>query len=867
MKSLTKQTSWKTLYTIPALILMVLLYVFVWISGRSLFMGSDGFTMQYTATMYFKEFWGAFLTGDFIQMDLTIGEGLNPMLTMGYYGLTDPLNIIFSFAHESNVFVLYAINMLLRWWLCGFCAGLYLKTRTDNDKAVATGALIYAFSGFMLIWQFCPAILSTGYLFPLLLLTFERAMKQRKYVAFVLVSTLAYLTNYYMAILMSMAILVYAILLIVHNCRKTKGIHRENVNVYLHTALSHAVGLMLSAWMLVPMIIYFMSGTRVEAAHTFSPFFFEGKYYLDALISFFTPSAGATAFFTQTPKLIVSISPLLIPIILLALQKQKRSLISIGTTILCIVMACVPLCAQITSMTGYPVHRWTFVLSMVLCMCYVKHIEKLEKLSVTQKAITCILLLLSAVFNFWNIHTAAAVMNVLVTIVACVAVIKPSVKAFYRATCVICAIMMFAWVLGAENLANFMFRGVWRDPSYNVLSVYEEQLKDNDLNNRVSWIAHAGNTNSGTVHGIYTNHISWNSLPAGVNYYNQYVQQYPTISAAYWPLNHDARQAYHMLGATKYFIADIQTAAPYAFNLVYSDDVYSIWESTYDTSIGYGFTEKMSLQQFKTLNAAQQQIALMRYAIVDENCESIDMETYELKYTTKDGKIVVEVPEYTELYMTCNATTNKNFYEILLKDPEWWSQYPNGLEYWKTTVTVTAVGASRTVSELLSVRHPNTYPSYYAPQKTVCFGSALNGTVTFEWDVQDSVMVSDIKLYAIPLGEYDNAIVNFEKNTLQNATDNNGTITGTINAAEDMVMQIAVPYQKGWQAYVDGVPVDIFASGVQYIGFNVTAGEHNVELRYETPGMSLGVIMALFGILALGANIGITVYKKKKMAA
>jgi uncharacterized membrane protein YfhO len=352
MKSLTKQTSWKTLYTIPALILMVLLYVFVWISGRSLFMGSDGFTMQYTATMYFKEFWGSFLAGDFIQMDFTVGEGLSPMLTMGYYGLTDPLNIIFSFAHESNVFVLYAINMLIRWWLCGFCAGLYLKTRTDNDKAVATGALIYAFSGFMLIWQFCPAILSTGYLFPLLLLTFERAMKQRKYVAFVLVSALAYLTNYYMAILMSMAILVYAILLIVQNWRKTKGIHRDNVKVYLHTALSHAVGLMLSAWMLVPMIIYFMSGTRVEAAHTFSPFFFEGKYYLDALLSFFTPSAGATAFFTQTPKLMVSISPLLIPIILLAPQKQKRSLISIGTTILCIVMACVPLCAQITSMTG-----------------------------------------------------------------------------------------------------------------------------------------------------------------------------------------------------------------------------------------------------------------------------------------------------------------------------------------------------------------------------------------------------------------------------------------------------------------------------------------------------------------------------------
>ena len=865
MKLQNKQSSWITLYTIPALIMMCLLYAFVWITGRSLFMGNDGFTMQYTMTMYFKEFWTSVMSGDFIHMDLTIGEGLSPLLTMGYYGLTDPLNTLFFAANEQNVFVLYTINMLLRWWFCGFCAGLYIKQHTQNTKVVATGALIYAFSGFMMIWQFCPTIIATGYLFPLLLLTFERAMRQQKYVGFILTSMVAYLTNYYMAILMSMAILVYAILWIVQGWITTKRMAKPELLTYTHTALSHAAGIAMSAWMLVPMIIYFLSGTRTEVHTTFSQFFFSPQYYLDAFVSFFTPNAGATAFFTQTPKLMISISPLLIPVILLAFQKKKHSVITAGMTVVCILLAGIPFVTSLVSLTGYPVHRWTFVLSIALCVCYAKHAEKTEQLTIKHKIIACVLMLLCAAGNFWNIQTAAAIINCIITVIACIVVLKPSVKAWYRATCFVCALMMFAWVLGAENISNFMFRGVWKDPNYNILDTYEQQLSENDINHRVTWIAHGGNVNSGTLRNKYTNHISWNSLPAGANDYNQFVQQYPTLLSSYWPANLNSRFAPHVLGAAKYFIAAPENTAPYNFEMVHTG-AYNIWEAKHETSIGYGFTEKMSLSQFNTLNIAQKQVALLRYAIVDEECPAISIDDMELEYTINDKHITVNVPENVELYLVCNADIQLNTYELLWKSPEWWSTYPNGLRYNEAIINIAAHNTDKQLKQQINVRHPDTYPSYYAPERVVCFGTALSGAVTIDLEYANSVQVNELRIYAVPLTEYDKALISLQNNLLTNAKEKQGVITGNINAPQAMTLQIAVPYQEGWQAYVDGQPVDTFASGVQYIGLEVPAGEHSITLQYQTPGWNVGVIATIVGIVALLGNLGLAYYRKRKAA-
>ena len=863
----TKKKSWIAAYSIPALLIMCLLYTFVWMTGRSLFMGSDGFTMQYTATMYFKEFWSNAFAGNFLHMDFTVGEGLSPMLTMAYYGLTDPMNALFCFVTDDNVFILYAINMLIRWFLCGFCAALYLKRHTSDVKVIATGALIYAFSGFMLIWQFCPAVLATGYLFPLLLLTFEKAMTEKKYLGFVFVSALAYLTNYYTAILMSMAIFVYAVLWIVHNWKNSKRVAKENVLTYVHTAMAHATGLMLTAWMLVPMIIYFTNGTRTDAAHTFSWLYYDPKYYFDALVGMFTANAGATAFFTQTPKLMISCSPLLIPVLIATFKNKQHNIKSVGITIMCILLACIPLFAEITSLTGYPVHRWTFVMSLVLCVCYVKHMETVERLNVKHRLIACVLIIACAIGTFWTIQPAAAVINIVMAVIACIATLRPSVKGFYRATCLICALLVFSWVLGAENISNYMFRGVWSDPQYNLIETHQEYISDNGINNRLSWIGHTGNTNSGTLQGVYTNHISWNSLPAGANEYNEHTQQYPTLLASYWPTSYNGRASSYMLGSSKYFIAQTGAEAPYGFEVLATGEDFTVWQNKYQTSVGYGFTQCMSKQQFDTLDIAQKQIALMRYAIVDTECAEIEMPNFELPATKTENGYILNVPANTELYISCEARAVENVYELLVKGPDWWSRYPEELKYNDAIAVITASNGDKQTTAKLQIKHPDAYPSYYAPNRTVCLGCNVTGDVTVIMNHSDILDITDVRFFALPVSEYDEAMEALQTNLLTNATVSNNMLTGVLHAEKDMILQVAVPYQDGWKAYIDGVETEIFASGVQYIGLEVSAGTHNIELRYIEPGFEAGVIITSTGALLTASSVAILIYKRRKKVA
>ena len=827
-----------------------------------MFMGNDGYTMQYTMTMYFKKFWNNALSGNFVHMDMTIGEGLSPMLTMAYYGLTDPVNTIFFAATKENVLVLYAFNMFIRWFATGACAGIYLSTKSSNKKIIATGALIYAFSGYMLVWQFCPAVLATGYLFPLLLLTIDKALKEKKYVGFVLVTTLAYLTNYYTAILMSVALCFYALFWIIRNIRQTKVLTKERVITCLHTICAHATGLALVAWMLIPMIVYFTSGTRTDNYATFSWWHYELKYYLDALINMFTPCAGASAFFSQTPKLIISCSPLLIPVFLLALQHAKRNIMTIGTSIAVVLLITVPLFAEITSLTGYPVHRWTFLASLLFALCYVKHAEKVQQLTIVQKIIACAIVILSAIGNFWNAPTAAAIINCVISCIVGIVIIKPSVKVFYRATCIICVLLSLGWLVGAEEIMHYLSRRIWSDPQYNLITINDQYLAD-DINNRVAWIGHAGNVNTGVTTNTYTNHVSWNSLPYGANYYNQYTQQYPTISSSYWPINHNGRLSTHLLGATKYFITDGNTTVPYNYELLHSGDRYKVWAAKHHTSVGYGFIQTMSLTQFNSLNIAQKQVALMNYAVIDENCEEIAIQSYKINATKNGNSYTVNLPEHTELYMVCTAESTENVYDILLHHPQWWQTYTQGLNHQDQVIAITASNETGGITRNITARHPNAYPSYYAPERTVCFGSALSGQVTITLEYSDIIDIQDVQFFALPLGEYDDAITKLTPNMVD-MSESNGILTGTIDAAQDMAIQIAVPYQKGWHAYIDGNEVDTFAVGVQYTGFNISEGKHNIELKYEEPGFTAGAICTAIGALVLSANVGVWIYKRRK---
>lgn len=65
----------------------------------------------------------------------------------------------------------------------------------------------------------------------------------------------------------------------------------------------------------------------------------------------------------------------------------------------------------------------------------------------------------------------------------------------------------------------------------------------------------------------------------------------------------------------------------------------------------------------------------------------------------------------------------------------------------------------------------------------------------------------------------------------------NGEIRGVVNATEDRpVLFTSIPYEKGWQAYVDGVPAKVLTSlNGSFIALALTPGAHEILLSYEPP--------------------------------
>lgn len=86
-------------------------------------------------------------------------------------------------------------------------------------------------------------------------------------------------------------------------------------------------------------------------------------------------------------------------------------------------------------------------------------------------------------------------------------------------------------------------------------------------------------------------------------------------------------------------------------------------------------------------------------------------------------------------------------------------------------------------------------------------------------------------------------------------------IRGTVAVKQDGLLYTSVPYERGWTAYVDGKPVEIAATydpksedvklTDAVIALPLTAGMHDIELRFTAPGLKTGAMISVGGLLVL----------------
>ena len=77
------------------------------------------------------------------------------------------------------------------------------------------------------------------------------------------------------------------------------------------------------------------------------------------------------------------------------------------------------------------------------------------------------------------------------------------------------------------------------------------------------------------------------------------------------------------------------------------------------------------------------------------------------------------------------------------------------------------------------------------------------------------------------------------------------TITGQLYLNDSSLVYTSIPYDKGWEVYVNDKKVNTYSIGNALLAFRADKGLNKIELRYKIPKLKLGLIISTISLSIL----------------
>ncbi len=85
------------------------------------------------------------------------------------------------------------------------------------------------------------------------------------------------------------------------------------------------------------------------------------------------------------------------------------------------------------------------------------------------------------------------------------------------------------------------------------------------------------------------------------------------------------------------------------------------------------------------------------------------------------------------------------------------------------------------------------------------------------------------------------------------------TITGSTNLEESGYLITSIPYDGGFEVYIDDQKVEKEIVNTAFLGLKVAEGQHNIKIKYTSPYLILGIIVSILGTISM---VGLIIYEK-----
>lgn len=794
--------------------------------------------------------------------DIGIGYGSDILTSLSTH-ILDPFNWISAFIPEKYTEQAYTCVIMAKLYLSGLSFAFLCRKRNLAWRNVFIGTVVYVFAASSYIFPLWAYFLNVLYIYPLVIVGMDDLWKKKTSKLFLCSFLLVFINCFYFAYMVVILGILYCISNLIFDksfWNDGKKIAKQILKYLFHGMV--AVG--LSMPILLPVILLMARSKRIGA-----DFYLPALYSMDYYKKWIT---GFTSSYMMSDRdcYIGYATIALICVISLFLQKKRYGKLKLEFIVLTAGML-IPAFGSVMNGFSYYANRWVFAYTLLIAVIVAEILPELKTMEWKQKGILTVAVgiyigILAATNDFRYIRETIALLVIILLFV--IASSKIPWNLFYIVTTI------------------FTLVGVWIPARYHFSKNYENALRANTPRGEAyETVTNAGampllrevdaepeerfdGSDMGTIYnetmlyGLSGMNLYLSLGESNISTFHNDIGLLTNATNSYYGLNRRSELEY-LMGVSRYLITEGEEyCLPYGYSRQeftgnsHGED-YSVYHSEREVSLLHAFSRTVSEDDWKKLDYLQRQKVLTRAIVANDGTgntkvEDLDLDDNEISYRTEfrnveqhgadyitsgDGSIILYPEEFSllgngEIYVSLEGTDYSS------GDATGFAVNVYGLKDEKRTVYTEHLAGTNNKNHIYEGRHDWMMNIGYTSDKEAFDAIEINlpngGTYHFD----------RIRCYVRPTKELAKSIS--EMKCLENSVRiEENSIAGSFKADQQGYVLLSIPYSEGWKLWIDGKRTRIDRADDAFMMFAVSEGEHEIQMKYCTPGLISGSVIAI----------------------
>ena len=852
--------------------------------GNKMIMVVDSWHQYYP---FLAEYQHLLKEGSSAMYSWNVGGGANFAGIVANY-LGSPLYLLSVFLPESNVWlpVFLAVTVVLRVGVAGMSFAIFLrKVFRRNDLSLVTFSMMYALCSYILGYYWNMMWLDTVALMPLVIAGTVGVLRDKKFSLYVISLALSVICSFYIGYMVCLFVLLFSIGYTVVSFVSFKGSFKNAGKMLMYTV----VALMITAAVTIPAYMSLQisdSAASTEGITSSALINYPYGYKEDSIKNVLMAIVRtATNMMTYTrpivfkeglPNIACGVLALVLLFFYLTNKKIKRKekVVSVCALIFFVLSFVINYLNYIWHAFATPAmvyYRFSFIFSFVILVMAYRAYTLLDSVSKKNLLFTAGLFVLYLAVAFLVQKKISVVVTFAGAVVILLGIVLYRKKKLSKK---IFTLLLCLFVMGEMGLTAF----------YGVRTVKSTDIGNYPQSERfVDELIEYAETNS-SDELVRTEFLSSQTLndPAlngvyGVTTFNSmvnssYSDTFEDLGLASSVINNryeyiENTPVMNVLLGMKYLIGrDGEPAYSKYLKPVATADECTLYENTAYVPVGFmtnsdvlgydpgeSWSSPLHVQNkmFSYLTGAEDVFEFVEPK-AEADCEYKDkMSLYkdiEHCYVVDLSDVEAPSKEKTECTTTqttsCVAVSTQDEANVPLTVEY---EVPEDGEYYGYFRSTTVQDGYVTISS--DKDNPREISAMYA--YTASLGELKKGDIIEVVLNVEYGRNSRVAYYVGKLREdvLDKGVETLRESTMTLSERTDRGLKGTINAKESGLFFASVLYDKGWKAYVDGKEVEITPFNNTFIAFELSQGEHTIELEFTSQGRVLGMWISLAGIL------------------